>query len=139
EARDLHRDLLEERRTCAFFLLLGGHLGQHETVVVAAEAQERHPLFVDVGDLEAEHARVEIDHFREVAAVEADVAYLAYADGVGGVGHGVAPAVNCLFRLEERGFRASLTASIMYTVIPRMKRLPCLAAALACLAAAAFA
>src|SRR5256886_17441376 len=32
-----------------------------------------------------------------------------------------------------------LTASIMYTVIPRMKRLPCLAAALACLAAAAFA
>jgi len=52
-------------------------------VVVAPEAQERHPLFVDVGDLEAEHARVEIGHFREVAAVEADVADLAYADGVG--------------------------------------------------------
>src|SRR5437016_1613412 len=32
-----------------------------------------------------------------------------------------------------------LTASIMYTVIPRMKHLPCLAAALACLSAAALA
>src|SRR5205814_7701035 len=71
-----------------------------ETVVVAAEAQERHPLFVDVGDLEAEHARVEIDHFREVAAVQADVADLAYADGVGGVGHVLPPAGEN--RSEER-------------------------------------
>src|SRR5947207_14615597 len=51
----------------------------------------------------------------------------------------VSAEVNCLFLYEERGFRTSFTALIMYTVIPRMKRLPFLAAALACLAAAAFA
>src|SRR5207237_5495635 len=36
-------------------------------------------FLVDVGDLEAEHARVELDHARQVAAIEADVADLLYA------------------------------------------------------------
>src|SRR5207247_8335158 len=52
-----------------------------------AEAQERHALFVDVGDLEAEHARVELDHARQVAAIKADVADLLYAYRVGHGGY----------------------------------------------------
>jgi hypothetical protein len=50
--------------------------------VVRAEAQERHAFLVHIGNVEAEHARVELDHAREVAAVKADVADLLYANGI---------------------------------------------------------
>jgi len=89
------------------------HLGQHETVVVAAEAQERHAFLVDVGNLEAEHARVEIDHFREVAAVEADVADLRMRMGLSGSVIRVAPGEGSRVPLERTRVLAGLTASIM--------------------------
>jgi hypothetical protein len=87
EAGDLHRDLLEEGGARAFFLLFVGHPREHQAVVVGAEAQEGHAFFVDVRDPEAEEARVEIDHLGQIAAIDADVADLADADGVVGVGH----------------------------------------------------
>jgi len=76
EAGDLHRDLLEERRTGVFFLLVATS-GQHECGG-RAEAQERHPSFSLTSEI-LEPSRRWI--LREVAAVEADVADLAYADG----------------------------------------------------------
>jgi hypothetical protein len=89
----LHRDLLQDGGTGALAQLVLGHLRQHEAVVVGAEAQERHSLFVDVGDLEAEHPGVEVHHLRQVAAVQADVADLADAYGVLGVVHGAGPGL----------------------------------------------
>src|SRR5262249_55560085 len=87
EARGLHRDLLDGLGGLAPFLVLLGHLWQHRAVIGRAGAQEGHALLVDVRGLEAEHARVEVDHLRQVAAVDADVADLADADGMVAVAH----------------------------------------------------
>src|SRR2546425_10503317 len=57
------------------------------------------------------HARVEIDHFREVPAVPADVAGLAYADGGGGGGRLVPPAAEKRVPPGRPRGRAGLRAS----------------------------
>ena len=79
EVGDFHRDLLQDRRTGRRRSLRRRR--EDEAVVVRGEAQERHAFLIDVGDLETEHARVELDHAWQVAAVKADVADFADADG----------------------------------------------------------
>jgi len=116
EAGDLHRDLLEERRTGAFFCS-SSDIFASRNCGGRPEAQERHPLFVDVGDLEAEEARVEIDHFREVATVQADMADLALRMGLSESVMSNAPAVKDRGSAWKNARPAGLTASIMYTVI----------------------
>lgn len=66
--------------------LAGGELEEREVVVLAAEAEEdRTVLQVLVGELEAEHARVEVLGFLGIANLQHDVAKLA------GLNHRCAP------------------------------------------------
>ena len=56
-------------------------------MVIIAETQKVHPSFVDVRQLEAENARVEIDHLGQIAAVQTDVSDLVDADRILGFRH----------------------------------------------------
>jgi len=97
------------------FFWSSGHLCEHKAVVVASETQERHAFLVDVGDLEAEHARVESTISRG-AAVKADVADLRMRMDCRGRSFELLPVKDRVFRLEERG-SGRFDSAIMYTVI----------------------
>lgn len=86
--------------------LAGGELEEREVVVLAAEAEEdRTVLQVLVGELEAEHARVEVLGFLGIANLQHDVAKLA------GLNHCCAPALKgaCAW---SRGTAPSSPASV---------------------------
>src|SRR5205823_1051713 len=53
QVRDLHRDLLDERRPGRLFPILCRHARENEAVMVCTEAQEHEPLLVGIRHLEA--------------------------------------------------------------------------------------